>query len=73
VTTRRACALTALYLLATGCAESSTTSRTDFEVIAQLDLGRNPHQISFAEDGRTAYVATAGEDRITIVDGVPPN
>ncbi len=38
-----------------------------------LYLGRNPHQISFPKHGRTAYVATAGEDRITIVDGVPPH
>ena len=31
-------------------------------------MGQNPHQISFSEDGRTAYVATAGEDRITVID-----
>jgi len=40
----------------------------DFPVLATLDIGRNPHQIAFSEDGATVYVATAGEDRITKVD-----
>ena len=41
-----------------------------FSVIAQLEIGQNPHQISFSDDGLTAYVATAGEDRITVLDAV---
>lgn len=52
----------------TGCAGEAGT--TGFDVIAQLDVGLNPHQISFSEDGRTAYIATAGEDRVTVVDAV---
>jgi YVTN family beta-propeller protein len=59
---------TVTFLLAlAGCAPSTPDG---FEVIAQLDIGRNPHQISFSEDGRTAWVATAGEDRIGVVDAV---
>ncbi len=57
-----------LCLFATACV--SGTSSDDFVIVAQLDVGQNPHQISFSEDGRTAYVATAGEDRITVVDAV---
>lgn len=64
---RRASGLTLLCLALAVC---TSTSDGDFEVIAQLDVGRNPHQISFSEDGRTAYVATAGEDRITVIDAV---
>ncbi len=41
-----------------------------FTELASLDLGRNPHQIAFSEDGRTAWVATAGEDRVTVLDAV---
>ena len=60
--------LVSLSLLLTACAGASNSSTEDFETIAQLDVGRNPHQISFSEDGRTAYVATAGENRITVID-----
>ena len=67
---RSAVALVPLCLIGAGCASGSGTAADDFEVVAQLDIGQNPHQISFSEDGRTAYVATAGEDRITVVDGV---
>lgn len=55
-------------LASSGCVDGAEA--TGFEVVAQLDVGLNPHQISFSEDGRTAYVATAGEDRITVVDAV---
>ncbi len=62
--------LAPLCLFLAACGGGSTTSTDEFEVVAQLDVGQNPHQISFSEDGRTAYVATAGEDRITVIDAV---
>jgi len=68
---RRAPALTlvlALTLAQAACSGGPASSPDDFELVAQLDVGRNPHQISFSEDGRTAYVATAGEDRVTVID-----
>jgi YVTN family beta-propeller protein len=39
-----------------------------FRVVARIDVGKNPHQISFSPDGRTAYVAAAGSDQVTRVD-----
>ncbi len=39
-----------------------------FEVFARLDVGLNPHQIAFSEDGGTAYVAAAGSDQVAVVD-----
>lgn len=39
-----------------------------FAVLRRLKLGRNPHQIAFSPDGRWAYVAVAGEQRIARVD-----
>jgi len=39
-----------------------------FDRLAQLDVGLNPHQISFSEDGRTAWIAVAGSGRIAVVD-----
>lgn len=39
-----------------------------FEVVARLDVGLNPHQITFSSDGRTAYVAAAGSDQVAVVD-----
>jgi len=68
--TTRVYGLMTLCLFTSACADSSSTPSDDFEIVAQLNVGQNPHQISFSEDGRTAYVATAGEDRITVVDGV---
>ncbi len=68
---RRAPTLTlvlALTLAQAACSGGPASSPDDFELVAQLDVGRNPHQISFSEDGRTAYVATAGEDRVTVID-----
>jgi YVTN family beta-propeller protein len=59
-----------LALLCLALSACTSASAGEFEIIAQLDVGQNPHQISFAEDGRTAYVATAGEDRITVIDAV---
>ena len=65
---RPAIGLVFVSLFITACVGDSGPAPDDFRTIAQLDVGRNPHQISFSEDGRTAYVATAGEDRITVVD-----
>ncbi|MDT8340782.1 MAG: YncE family protein [Longimicrobiales bacterium] len=39
-----------------------------FPVRASLDVGLNPHQIAFSEDGRTAWIAAAGSDAVTVVD-----
>ena len=69
----RRCLSGALAILATtmstACkARPSGVAGTDFELIGSIDVGRNPHQISFSEDGRTAWIATAGEDRISVVD-----
>ncbi len=40
----------------------------DFTTKRILDVGAAPHQISFSFDGRRAYIAAAGSDRITEVD-----
>ncbi len=58
-----------LCLICAACAVAESGTN-DFETLVELDVGQNPHQISFSEDGRTAYVATAGEDRVTVVDAV---
>lgn len=39
-----------------------------FTILRRLKIGRNPHQISFSPDGRWAYAAIAGDDRIARVD-----
>lgn len=39
-----------------------------FRRLRRLSLGNNPHQIAFSPDGRWAYVAIAGDDRIARVD-----
>ncbi|MFQ5678993.1 MAG: YncE family protein [Gemmatimonadota bacterium] len=41
-----------------------------FRIVATLDVGANPHQISFGSGGETAYIAVAGSDRIAVVDAV---
>ena len=69
-TSRLASVLAPFFLALAACGGASSPSPDDFDVIAQLDVGRNPHQISFSEDGRTAYVAAAGENRITVIDAV---
>jgi YVTN family beta-propeller protein len=46
---------------------SGAGSGDGFVMVGSLDVGRNPHQISFSEDGRTAWVAVAGEDAISVV------
>mgnify|MGYP001809186086 CR=1 FL=1 len=64
---RRAPALTlvlALTLAQAACSGGPASSPDDFELVAQLDVGRNPHQISFFEDGRTAYVASPSSTRL---------
>lgn len=67
---RQACTLSALCLFTATCTGPAPSIPDGFEVVAQFDMGLNPHQISFSEDGRTAYVATAGENRITVLDAV---
>jgi DNA-binding beta-propeller fold protein YncE len=67
---RQAFGLASLCLTLAVCGGASSASPDGFELIAQVDVGQKPHQISFSEDGRTAYVATAGEDRITVIDVV---
>ncbi|MDT8370169.1 MAG: hypothetical protein RQ745_13265, partial [Longimicrobiales bacterium] len=47
-----------------GCAGEAD----DFRVLASLDVGLNPHQISFSEDGRTAWIAAAGSNAVTVLD-----
>lgn len=44
------------------------SAETEFTVLATLDVGLNPHQIAFTDDGRTAYVAAAGSDQVVEVD-----
>jgi DNA-binding beta-propeller fold protein YncE len=60
--------LIALATLVGGCYAPSGRRDVDFRIVGELDIGRNPHQISFSDDGRTAWVATAGEDRVTVID-----
>ncbi|MCZ6915437.1 MAG: YncE family protein [Gemmatimonadetes bacterium] len=40
----------------------------EFQVLATVDVGLNPHQIAFSPDGATAYVAAAGSDQVAKVD-----
>lgn len=40
----------------------------EFRVLARLDVGRDPHQVVFTRDGRSAFVAAAGSDRVARVD-----
>ncbi len=61
-------AASALSVMALACSGDAPATSTDFVRLAELDIGLNPHQISFSEDGRTAWVATAGENRITVID-----
>lgn len=65
----RSLSVPALCLTIVACSDRSAAT-DDFDIVAQLDIGLNPHQISFSEDGRTAWVATAGEDRVTVLDVV---
>ncbi len=41
-----------------------------FRTVASIEIGQNPHQIAFSEDGRLAWVAVAGSDRVAVVDAV---
>jgi len=47
---------------------ASSQAQESFPVIGTLELGEAPHQISFARDGKTAYVAAAGSDWVAVVD-----
>jgi len=60
--------LLATLTLSVSLACNRATSPEPFRTVAVIDVGRNPHQIAFSEDGRTAWVAAAGSDRITAVD-----
>lgn len=44
------------------------TSDTTFKVIASIKVPDAPHGICFSEDGRYAYVACAGADKIAVLD-----
>ena len=43
---------------------------TTFEVVATIKVPEAPHGICFSADGRLAYVACAGADRIGVLDTV---
>ncbi len=43
---------------------------TTFEVVATIKVPEAPHGICFSADGRLAYVACAGADRISVIDTV---
>lgn len=45
-------------------------TKIEFPLLATLDVGQAPHQISFSADGRRAYIAAAGSDWIAEVDAV---
>ncbi len=45
-------------------------TRQPFQLLAVLDAGKNPHQIAFSSDGRTAYVAAAGSNWVARVDAL---
>ena len=40
--------------------------------LAELEVGQNPHQISFSADRATAFVAAAGSNQIAVVTTSPP-
>jgi len=54
--------LLAAGFVCAGCWDGSNTSADTFRLVTQLDVGENPHQISFSDDGRTAWVATAAPE-----------
>ena len=47
---------------------AAPNAQENFPVIATLELGEAPHQISFDATGKTAYVAAAGSDWVAVVD-----
>ncbi len=47
---------------------AAPNAQESFPVIATLELGEAPHQISFDATGKTAYVAAAGSDWVAVVD-----
>ncbi len=57
----------ALIWLAVGCT-GRAVDRLDFAIVGVLDVGLNPHQIAFSSDGKTAWIAAAGSDRVTRVN-----
>lgn len=72
--TSRSGAVTVLSMLAiaavgrTDAAEEAAPATAGFRVQQVLEVGQAPHQISFRADGRRAWVAAAGSDRITEVE-----
>lgn len=59
---------------ACGCllpgASAVAGAEIEFPLLATLDVGQAPHQISFSADGRRAYIAAAGSDWIAEIDTV---
>lgn len=49
---------------------SARGEASGFEIRAVIEAGRNPHQIAFSPDGRTAWVAASGSDWIAEIDAV---
>ena len=47
---------------------AANAQRPEFKVVKRLKLGKAPHQIAFSADGKTAYIAIAGDDRLVLVD-----
>ena len=40
----------------------------DFKLIGTLEVGKAPHGIRFSEEGKKAFVALSGEDKIAVID-----
>ena len=60
--------MTRAIIVAIGLSLFGCVRGDQFEILATLDVGLNPHQIAFTADGATAYVAAAGSDQVTEVD-----
>ena len=55
-----------LSLATASCDPEPRALADGFEAIAELDIGLNPHQISFSEDGRTALGISEGFFRVSV-------
>jgi DNA-binding beta-propeller fold protein YncE len=40
----------------------------DLKIFASVDVGRAPDWVTLTPDGRTAYVANAGSNSVSVVD-----
>jgi YVTN family beta-propeller protein len=45
-----------------------TYSLPDLELIGSVDVGTSPDWVTLTPDGRTAYVANAGSNNVSVVD-----